>query len=83
MLPVPSFDDVYLAADLGVLATVDVSYVTLPGWQFPITSITSFDALPENCKRYIAFIENFLGVPIEWIGVGPERESMLKKPLLK
>lgn len=66
-------------ADLGVLSAVEVSYATLPGWKEPITSITSFDALPENCKKYIAFIEDFLGVPIEWIGVGPGRESMLKK----
>ena len=66
-------------ADLGVLSAVEVSYVTLPGWKESITSITSFHALPENCKKYIAFIEDFLGVPIEWIGVGPGRESMLKK----
>lgn len=66
-------------ADLGVLSNVDVTYVTLPGWQSPITSASSFDALPDNCKRYISFIEDFLGVPIEWIGVGPERRSMLKK----
>jgi len=66
-------------ADLGVLSNVDVTYITLPGWGAPITSITSFDALPDNCKRYISFIEDFLGVPIEWIGVGPERRSMLKK----
>ncbi|KIM77477.1 hypothetical protein PILCRDRAFT_98564 [Piloderma croceum F 1598] len=66
-------------ADLSVLAAVDVSYVSLPGWKSPITSITSFDALPDNCRNYIAFIEDFLGIPIEWVGVGPGRESMLKK----
>jgi adenylosuccinate synthase len=58
---------------------VNVSYVTLPGWQSPITSITSFNALPNNCKKYVEFIEDVLGIPIEWIGVGPGRESMLKK----
>lgn len=66
-------------ADLGILSTVDVFYVTLPGWRSSITAIKTYDALPVNCKRYIAFIEEFLGVPIEWIGVGPERESMVKK----
>lgn len=66
-------------ADLGVLANVEVEYVTLPGWQSPITGVTSYDALPENCKKYIAFIEEFLGTPVEWIGVGPGRESMLTK----
>jgi adenylosuccinate synthase len=66
-------------ADLGVLSNVDVSYVTLPGWGSAITPVTSFDVLPDNCKQYVSFIEDFLGVPIEWIGVGPRRRSMLKK----
>ncbi|OSD08269.1 Adenylosuccinate synthetase [Trametes coccinea BRFM310] len=66
-------------ADLEVLAKVDVVYVTLPGWKQSITSATTFEELPENCKKYIEFIEKFLNVPIEWIGVGPGRESMVKK----
>lgn len=68
-----------MVADLGVLSTVDVTYATIPGWQSPITTITTFEALPENCKKYIAFIEEYLDVPIEWVGVGPGRESMLKR----
>jgi adenylosuccinate synthase len=63
------------------LGEVEVVYETLPGWQESIVNVTSYDALPEKCKAYIAFIEKTLGVPIEWIGVGPGRESMLKKPL--
>ncbi|EGN95817.1 hypothetical protein SERLA73DRAFT_187043 [Serpula lacrymans var. lacrymans S7.3] len=66
-------------ADLDVLSKVDVVYVTLPGWKAPITAITSFGDLPDNCKKYIGFIERFLDVPIEWIGVGPGRESMVRK----
>ncbi|KIK41418.1 hypothetical protein CY34DRAFT_13050 [Suillus luteus UH-Slu-Lm8-n1] len=69
----------YFPADLDVLAKVTVVYVTLPGWKTQISSITSFDDLPDNCKSYVGFIENFLDTPIEWIGVGPGRESMLKK----
>ena len=66
-------------ADLGVLEKVDVVYVTLPGWKQSIASAKTVDDLPENCQKYIGFIEEFLGVPIEWIGVGPGRESMVKK----
>lgn len=69
----------YCLADLGVLEKVEVVYVTLPGWQSSIASITEYDSLPDNCKKYIEFIENFLKVPIEWIGVGPGREAMIKK----
>ncbi|KAF9036037.1 Adenylosuccinate synthetase [Hymenopellis radicata] len=68
-------------ADLELLAKVDVEYVTLPGWNSPITEMTTYEALPENCKKYVEFIEKFLNVPIEWIGVGPGRQSMLKKSI--
>ncbi|KAK0211303.1 Adenylosuccinate synthetase [Desarmillaria ectypa] len=68
-------------ADLELLANVEVEYVTLPGWMTSITSATTYESLPENCKKYIEFIESFLNVPIEWIGVGPGRESMIKKSM--
>ncbi|KAF5378280.1 hypothetical protein D9615_008713 [Tricholomella constricta] len=67
-------------ADLDLLAKVEVEYVTLPGWNTPITEITSYDALPENCRKYVEFIEGATGLPVEWIGVGPGRDSMLVKP---
>lgn len=41
----------------------------------------SYNDLPENCKKYVEFIESCLGVPAEWIGVGPGRESMLRKEI--
>ncbi|KAL5529474.1 hypothetical protein ACEPAG_5459 [Sanghuangporus baumii] len=66
-------------ADLDVLAQVEVQYETLPGWKTSISEITTYDALPDNSKKYIEFIERFLGVRIEWIGVGPGRNSMIKK----
>ncbi|KAF8889942.1 Adenylosuccinate synthetase [Infundibulicybe gibba] len=68
-------------ADLAVLARVEVEYVMLPGWNTSISIMESYDALPIACKSYVLFIENFLGVPVEWIGVGPGRESMLRKAI--
>jgi adenylosuccinate synthase len=67
-------------ADLELLAKVKVEYVTLPGWEMSIEEITSYDVLPENCKKYIEFIQDFMKVPVKWIGVGPGRESMVTKP---
>ncbi|PIL28184.1 hypothetical protein GSI_09721 [Ganoderma sinense ZZ0214-1] len=66
-------------ADLEELAKVEVVYVTLPGWKKSIAKARTIEELPENCQKYIGFIEEFLGVRIEWIGVGPGRESMVKK----
>lgn len=66
-------------ANLETLGKVEVSYVTLPGWKTSIAAMSSYEDFPENCKKYISFIEEYLKIPIEWIGVGPGRESMVKK----
>lgn len=66
-------------ADLDDLAKVEVQYVELPGWKSSIQDVTNYDDLPENCKAYISFVEKYLGVPIEYIGTGPARESMVKR----
>ena len=79
LLSTAKVPDRFFVASLELLERVEVVYVTLPGWKTPISSVTNFDDLPDNCKKYIAFIEEFLNVPIEWIGVGPGRESMLHK----
>ena len=64
-----------------MLEKVQVVYVTLPGWKTSICDKTSYADLPDDCRKYVEFIENFLHTPIEWIGIGPGRESMLQKPL--
>lgn len=69
----------FFPEDLNRLAKVDVEYVTLPGWEQDISKITSYADLPENAKKYLQFIEDFLKVPVKWVGVGPARESMLVK----
>lgn len=67
--------------DLMTLGKVDVEYVNLPGWNQDITKITKYEGLPENAKNYLKFIEDFVGVPVEWVGTGPGRESMLHKDI--
>jgi len=68
-------------ADLDVLAKATVRYITLPGWQKPITEVRTFEDLPENCRGYVLFIEKELGVPVEWIGVGPGRDAMIRRAI--
>jgi len=67
-------------ADLELLAKVEVEYVTLSGWESSIEKVTSYDGLPENCRKYVEFVEDVMKVPVKWIGVGPGRESMVTKP---
>ncbi|RKP31292.1 Adenylosuccinate synthetase [Metschnikowia bicuspidata] len=69
----------YFPEDLHKLAKVEVEYETLLGWETDISKITSYDDLPEPAKKYLEFIEEFLQVPVKWVGVGPGREAMFVK----
>jgi adenylosuccinate synthase len=50
-------------------------YIELPGWSEEIGEARSEDELPENARRYLAFVEEFIGVPVVMVGVGPGREQ--------
>ncbi|TGZ85636.1 Adenylosuccinate synthetase [Ascodesmis nigricans] len=67
-------------ADLNILAKCKPVYKTFKGWSEPTTKLTNYSELPQEAKDYIAFIEEFIGVKINYIGVGPGREHMLTKP---
>jgi adenylosuccinate synthase len=58
---------------------IEVEYKTFPGWQSVTCEIRDYDALPQQCKDYIGFIESFIGVPIKFIGVGASREALIIK----
>ena len=64
---------------LNVLGKVEVVYKTFQGWEEDITQIKTYEELPENAKIYLKFIEDYLEVPIQWVGTGPARESMLEQ----
>lgn len=51
--------------------------VTLPGWKCDVSGITEYDKLPENCKKYIEFIESEIGFPIKIVSNGPAREDII------
>lgn len=59
------------------LASVEAEYVEMPGWETCTEEIREFNDLPENAKRYIWKIENYLEVPVRWVGVGKGRESII------
>ena len=50
-------------------------YVELPGWTEDITDVTREEDLPQNALDYLQFIEDFVGVPVIMVGVGPGREQ--------
>ena len=56
-----------------VLNTAEPVYETLNGWTDDISTVKSFEDLPNNAQSYIKAIEAFIEVPITFISVGPER----------
>ena len=49
----------------------------LPGWKCDIRGIKKYDDLPENCRKYIEFIEKELETPITMVSNGPGREEII------
>lgn len=65
-------------------ATVELSkakpvYEYLPGWRQSLRGIRDYNELPENCRRYVEFIEKELQVPITMISNGPGRHEIIIK----
>ena len=52
---------------------VKVIYDSFPGWQEDLTKIKGGKDLPKNLLNYISFIEDFVGVPVKIVSVGPDR----------
>ena len=51
--------------------------VELDGWKCDITGISEYDKLPENCRKYIEFIEEHIGFPITMVSNGPKRSDII------
>ena len=49
----------------------------LPGWKTDIRGIKKYEELPENCRKYIEFIEEQIGYPITLISNGPGRNDII------
>eukprot|EP00439_Symbiodinium_sp_Y106_P044620 s5955_g5.t1 len=73
----------YFPSHLDDLKEVVCEYETLQGWSEDISKCTRWEDLPENAKKYVLRIQELLGIPVSWVGVGPDRSSMLKLPMKK
>ena len=54
-------------------------YTELAGWDEDISGARDFDDLPVEARRYIGFIEEHVGVPVNWVSVGPERRQVVTR----
>jgi adenylosuccinate synthase len=63
-----------------VLHKVQPVYETLPGWQCDIDHVERIEDLPPAARDYVQFIEDFSGVRVTFVGVGPGREQTVVLP---
>jgi len=68
-----------MPSNLRILQDIEVEYEVLPGWKEDISGARTFEDLPENAKAYVLRVQELLGVPIRWIGVGPNRLDVIDR----
>jgi adenylosuccinate synthase len=63
-------------------AEVEPVYEEYPGWSESTVGKTSFDSLPANAQAYLRRLESLVGVPLDIISTGPDRDEtiMLRHP---
>ena len=60
------------------LDKVEPIYTDFDGWENATNGIENFTDLPENAKKYIKYISNFIETPINIISTGPGRNQIIK-----
>ena len=72
----------YFTSSTTKLYDYEPIYKELEGWDEDISHARSYDELPVNAKKYIEFIEEYLGINVYLVSVGPERsQNIIRKEL--
>lgn len=71
-----------LPSDALQYALVEPVYEELPGWQSATSDARTVDDLPPNAQRYIARLEELVGVPVSLVSVGPARDALIERHAL-
>jgi adenylosuccinate synthase len=66
-------------SSLEILSKVKVVYETLPGWQEDLSKCKSWEDMPQAARQYVIRIEQLVGVPVVWIGVGAGRDALIER----
>ena len=61
----------------GLLEKAKPVLEVLPGWKTDIRGIKKYEDLPENCRKYVEFVEKQIGFPITMISNGPGRNDII------
>ncbi len=60
------------------LRRVEPVYETLPGWDEDITQVTAIEDLPANARAYLNRVSELVGIPLEFVSVGPARSQTIR-----
>ncbi len=58
-------------------AEVEPVYEELPGWRESTMGVTSYEKLPGNARRYLERLHELVGVPLDLISTGPDRDQTI------
>jgi len=67
----------FFPANKDRLSQAEPVYETLPGWSEDLTEVNNFEDLPVNAQNYVLRIEEHIGKPITFVGVGPKRSQTI------
>ncbi len=56
---------------------ISVNYTEIKGWHEDLTKMSKAEELPQTLNDYISFIEDFVGVPVKIVSVGPDRKQTI------
>lgn len=70
----------HVPALLDRLEGAEAIWETVPGWTTDTTATDAWDDLPEAARAYLGRIEQQVGAPVRYVGVGPAREQLIERP---
>ncbi|XP_077530578.1 adenylosuccinate synthetase isozyme 2-like [Haemaphysalis longicornis] len=59
------------------MAKAEVDYMVLPGWCTSTSKCRKYSDLPANARKYVETVQELLGVPFKWIGIGKSRDAVI------
>ena len=62
-----------------IATEIEPVYTEFPGWQKDLTGVRSESGLPQEFNDYVKFLEDYLGVPVKIISLGPDREATIER----
>jgi adenylosuccinate synthase len=69
----------YMPAHIDDVASVKPIYHRMPSFKEDISNVLNFNDLPKEALAYIAYIENYLGIDVAYVSVGPKRNQTIKR----